>query len=83
MSKITSFFAPVSKPSTTLSIIPPKKEDSASKETTLDVTTPSAMIAFYESLTPKQRLAHQIAAKALGTSYDVQRTHDYNNWLKK
>ena len=45
--------------------------------------TTDAMDTFYASLTPKQRLAHSIAAKALGTSYDVQRTHDYNTWLKK
>jgi hypothetical protein len=82
MSKITSFFAPVSKPSTTLSILPvtisTKKE-----EVKPVIITSEGMDTFYASLTPKQRLAHSIAAKALGTSYDVQRTHDYNNWLKK
>ena len=82
MSKITSFFTPVSKPSTTLSIIPstvPVKKEEVKPE----IITSDAMDTFYASLTPKQRLAHSIAAKALGTSYDVQRTHDYNNWLKK
>ena len=82
MSKITSFFAPISKPSTTLSILPatiiPKKE-----EVKPAMITSDAMDTFYATLTPNQRLAHSIAAKALGTSYDVQRTHDYNNWLKK
>jgi len=82
MSKITSFFTPVSKPSTTLSILPstvPVKKEEVKPE----IITSDVMDTFYASLTPKQRLAHSIAAKALGTSYDVQRTHDYNNWLKK
>jgi hypothetical protein len=76
MSKITSFFAPVSKPSTTLSILP--SAVSAKKEEVKPaIITSDAMDTFYASLTPNQRLAHSIAAKALGTSYDVQRTHDY------
>lgn len=32
---------------------------------------------FYTTLSPKQRLAHTIAAKMLGTSYDVKRTRDF------
>lgn len=82
MSKITSFFTPISKPSTTLSILPAtistKKE-----EVKPAIITSEAMDTFYATLTPNQRLAHSIAAKALGTSYDVQRTHDYNTYLKK
>lgn len=37
---------------------------------------------FYESLTIQQKLAHEIAAEKLGTSYDVTRTHGYLNWMK-
>jgi len=32
---------------------------------------------FYTTLSPKQQLAHKIAAEMLGTSYDVKRTRDF------
>lgn len=43
---------------------------------------------FYASLTPSERLAHEIAAKpgdkgGLGSSYIVKTTHAYVRWLKK
>jgi len=39
--------------------------------------------AFFATLTPAQRLAHTIAKEKLGSSYDVERTHDYMAYLKK
>jgi hypothetical protein len=39
--------------------------------------------AFYASLSPNERKAHEIAAKSLGTSYDVRRTHGFTRWLSK
>ena len=61
---IASFFgsAPVKKEVLVVSEPAPKK----------DSTDP-----FYTTLSPKQRLAHTIAAKMLGTSYDVKRTRDF------
>jgi hypothetical protein len=61
---IASFFgaAPAKKEVLTVSEPAPKKE----------LEDP-----FYATLTPKQRLAHTIAAKMLGTSYDVKRTRDF------
>ena len=37
---------------------------------------------FYESLSPNEKLAHSLAEKMLGTSYDVMRTHGFLQWLK-
>ena len=39
--------------------------------------------AFYASLSPNERKAHEIAAKSLGTSYDVRRTHGFTRWFSK
>lgn len=39
--------------------------------------------AFYASLSPNERRAHEIARKSLGTSYDVRATHGFRNWLSK
>ena len=36
--------------------------------------------AFYDSLSPYQRIAHTIAIEKLGTSYDVLRTHGFLSW---
>ena len=44
---------------------------------------PSTLDAFYASLTPAQRVAHIIAKKSLGTSYDPERTHDYKKFIEK
>lgn len=38
--------------------------------------------AFYDSLTPKEVIAHSIAVEKLGTSYDVSRTHGFLKWSK-
>jgi hypothetical protein len=35
---------------------------------------------FYESLTPYERIAHEIAVEKLGTSYDVTRTRGFQKW---
>jgi len=37
--------------------------------------------AFYASLTPNEKKAHDIAITFLRTSYDVRRTHGFNRWL--
>jgi hypothetical protein len=38
--------------------------------------------AYYNSLKPNERRAHEIAIQKLGTSYDVIRTHGFLNWQK-
>lgn len=37
---------------------------------------------FYKSLSPNEREAHDIAAKMLGSSYNVAKTHSFIKWLK-
>jgi hypothetical protein len=39
--------------------------------------------AFYATLTPAQRLAHATAKLDLGTSYDPERTRNYQTYLEK
>jgi hypothetical protein len=38
--------------------------------------------AFYDSLSPREVIAHSIAVTKLGTSYDVTRTHGFLKWSK-
>ena len=38
--------------------------------------------AFYDSLSPREVIAHTIAVTKLGTSYDVTRTHGFLKWSK-
>lgn len=38
--------------------------------------------AFYDSLNPREVIAHSIAVEKLGTSYDVSRTHGFIRWSK-
>jgi hypothetical protein len=38
--------------------------------------------AFYDSLGPREVIAHRIAVTKLGTSYDVTRTHGFLKWCK-
>ena len=38
---------------------------------------------FYKSLTPKEREAHQIIAKGLGSSYNVCKTRAFVKWQQK
>ena len=38
---------------------------------------------FYKSLTPVEREAHTIAARMLGSSYIVDKTHAFTKWQKK
>lgn len=62
----------------------PKKEPVAAPVPAKAVeAAPSTLDTFYASLTPPQRLAHSIAKKSLGTSYDPERTHDYKQFLEK
>jgi hypothetical protein len=51
------------------------------KKTVL-TSTDEQIMKYYETLTPSQRIAHEIAVTKLGTSYDVSRTHGYLAWLK-
>lgn len=66
-----------------------------SKPTDTPVTTTAAVTdrltstdaevqAFYDSLTPRETIAHRIALtpKGLGTSYDVRRTNGFLKWQK-
>ena len=43
---------------------------------------PAHLKPFYDSLSPAETLAHTIAKKELGTSYDVERTNQYKKWLE-
>ena len=38
---------------------------------------------FYDSLTAPEKEAHYIAARMLGSSYVVEKTHSYIKWLKR
>lgn len=42
----------------------------------------SRVQAFYNSLGPREIIAHSIAVEKLGTSYDVTRTHGFVRWCK-
>lgn len=37
---------------------------------------------FYKSLSPNEKIAHDLAEKMLGTSYDIMRTHGFIAWHK-
>jgi len=41
------------------------------------------VVQFYESLSPAEKEAHALAAKMLGSSYIVKKTHSFIKWLKK
>ena len=43
-------------------------------------TPDKTILAFMESLTPSEHVAHGIAVKKLGTSYDITRTHGFVRW---
>jgi hypothetical protein len=75
MSKsLASFFGKVSKKEEK-SVLPVVKVEESATDAKLE--------AFFATLTPAQRLAHTIAKEKLGSSYDVERTHDYMAYLKK
>lgn len=75
MSKtIASFFGKVSKKEE----LPPPP---VAKESL--PATDEKLEAFFATLTSAQRLAHTIAKEKLGSSYDVERTHDFIAYLKK
>jgi hypothetical protein len=61
----------VSKPKPIISI----SDSSETKELSL-------VEQFKKSLTPSELIAHELAEKMLGTSYDIMRTHGYLNWVK-
>ena len=43
----------------------------------------SQVAKFYASLSIAEKEAHELAAKMLGSSYVVKKTHAYIKWLKK
>ena len=45
--------------------------------------TTAVITEFYKSLTPVEREAHTIAARMLGSSYIVDKTHAFTKWEKK
>ena len=46
--------------------------------------TKEALIAeFYDSLSPTEKEAHEIAKRMLGSSYIADKTKSYLKWLKK
>jgi len=59
----------------------PIGEIEAKKASVLTTTDPTVRL-FYNTLTPYERIAHEIAVEKLGTSYDVRRTHGFLRWLK-
>jgi hypothetical protein len=71
-----------------IDIIDIKAEKSVSSKTTevkltKEETIPKSLTEeFYESLTPNEKITHDLGKKMLGTSYDVMRTHGFLNWLK-
>lgn len=60
-----------------------KKAVPPTKPPELLATTNPEVEAFYKTLTPAERIAHEIAVEKLGTSYDVTRTHGFLRWSKK
>ena len=60
-----------------------KKATVLAKAPELLATTNPEVEAFYKTLTPSERIAHEIAVEKLGTSYDVTRTHGFLRWSKK
>jgi len=59
-----------------------KQETAAATTPKNDVlrSTDPDVQAFYDSLTPYERIAHTIAVDKLGTSYTVRRTHGFLKW---
>ena len=60
-----------------------KKATAPTKPPEVLATTNPEVEAFYKTLTPSERIAHEIAVEKLGTSYDVTRTHGFLRWSKK
>ena len=55
----------------------------AAAATTKKLTSSDPRVqAFYDSLNPREVIAHSIAVEKLGTSYDVTRTHGFVKWSK-
>jgi hypothetical protein len=52
---------------------PPKSEKPVAEKPIID----NEVQKFYDSLSEKEKIAHQIAHEMLGTSYDVTRTHGF------
>ena len=57
----------------------PKSDLCVSKKLT---SSDARVQAFYDSLSPREVIAHSIAVEKLGTSYDVTRTHGFLRWSK-
>ena len=43
---------------------------------------PKIIEEFYASLSPSEKIAHELAQTMLGTSYDIMRTHGFLQWFK-
>ena len=77
---IASVFATASKPKVVstqkLAAVAESKEE-------ITLSSLDAQIqAYYDTLKPNERIAHEIAVEKLGTSYDVSRTHGFVKWCK-
>jgi len=61
----------------------PKADKKEVAKTLVSLASSEPLVTkYYETLSPQQRIAHEIAVEKLGTSYDVTRTHGYLSWLK-
>ncbi len=76
---IASVFATATKPRAAST---QKASVAESKQEVTLSSSDSVVSEFYASLTPYERIAHEIAVEKLGTSYDVTRTHGFLKWRK-
>ena len=60
----------------------PSKSQPGPAEATAAVPMDPIIKEFYDSLRPKEREAHDIAARMLGSSYIVDQTHSFLRWKK-
>jgi len=52
-------------------------------DTAADTRKAALINEFYDSLSPAEKEAHEIAKRMLGSSYIVDKTKSYLKWLKK
>lgn len=74
---ITSLFSKLTVSETS---IDEKAYEKVTEPTTILKSEDADVNSFYASLTPGERVAHEIAVEKLGTSYDVVRTHGFQRW---
>lgn len=82
---ISHVFAKVPKiaPSDTKTPVAAEVSPLTSKTSTTKLSSADSRVqAFYNTLTPREVIAHSIAVEKLGTSYDVTRTHGFLRWSK-